>query len=614
MGECTYDIYIHRGMRFRLSGKKCAELRKAAETARSLRNSYIAKCKDGQRRIAGFHRDVQNANLMVLREFDRVCATRGFVYMLYDGTLLGAMRHAGFIPWDDDVDVVMPREHYEKIVGVFNAESRIPSLRARLVSPSRRNVFIKIEAVEEPMICIDVFPFDCYADDLNEAVERRVRDLRQRLVGLVLPDKSPDTTYKHYAALRNKLGMTPVAHDDPECRSVVWPFDKPNCFFLDSKDVFPVRRLDFEGISMPVPANSVRILKDKYGKTANVFPLSMRTHIRCNKPTVERMLNVKRFLRSDPLRLVPLPRRRMDETERLRDRFQTCVRKLISPVFNIITRDTLKEYHLFSRRILRLRADRLLRSHMEAVEMYSRLIQDEIPAPLAGGLLRQSQTASAEALSGVLHVCEREELTVWLWLGSLLGAVRSGAFSHTDTEAVLLMPRADYERFRPLCNAHSDTTGLRAELAFRHGGVATVVAMEGKSRVVAIACDSCPDDWDRNIYARHMADAENKAAIESLKAKNDLDGLYRHHAALRERMGIGLDGDKCHSIFPGWDSPDLFEQCHVLPAKYYAPSVKMRFECLDVPVPADHDIVLTSLYGDYVFADCEPGHAMMSIR
>jgi hypothetical protein len=316
------------------------------------------------------------------------------------------------------------------------------------------------------------------------------------------------------------------------------------------------------------------------------------------------MLNVKRFLRADPLLCpVPLPRRRMDATERLRDRFLTRVRSLIAPVFNVLTRDTLKEYRIFSRSIFRLRADRVMLGHMEAIAMYSRLIQDETPVPIAGGLLRQSQTASVEALAGVLRVCGEEGLTCWLWLGSLLGAARNGAFPATDREATLLMPRADYERFRPLCNAFPRATGLRAELAFRHGGVATVVAMEGKPRVVVIPCDSCPDDWDRRIYAKCMADTANRAAIESLKTENDLDGLYRHFASLRERMGIGLGGNTSRSIFPGWDCPDLFGRCHVLEAEYYAPSAKMRFECLDVPVPADHDIVLTSLYGDYQYLD-----------
>ncbi len=52
--------------------------------------------------------------LDLLIKFDFVCKKYSLTYFLADGTLLGAARHQGFIPWDDDIDVSMPREDYEK--------------------------------------------------------------------------------------------------------------------------------------------------------------------------------------------------------------------------------------------------------------------------------------------------------------------------------------------------------------------------------------------------------------------------------------------------------------------------------------------------------------------
>jgi len=65
---------------------------------------------------------VHEANLKMLKEIDRICRTHDIQYMLDSGTLLGAVRHKGFIPWDDDVDVVFTRENYEQFARVVRKE------------------------------------------------------------------------------------------------------------------------------------------------------------------------------------------------------------------------------------------------------------------------------------------------------------------------------------------------------------------------------------------------------------------------------------------------------------------------------------------------------------
>ena len=63
-------------------------------------------------------RKAQLASVDVLNEFDRVCRENGLVYWLDFGTLLGAVRHKGFIPWDDDIDVSMPLADWQKFKSI----------------------------------------------------------------------------------------------------------------------------------------------------------------------------------------------------------------------------------------------------------------------------------------------------------------------------------------------------------------------------------------------------------------------------------------------------------------------------------------------------------------
>lgn len=113
--------------------------------------------------------ETKKIQLDILDAVDQFCKSNGLHYSLAFGTLLGAVRHGGYIPWDDDIDLAMPREDYEKFKETFN----VPNYR--VLSPNNPkeylHPFLKVEnsmtfqEEDIAMNCeigvnIDIFPVD----------------------------------------------------------------------------------------------------------------------------------------------------------------------------------------------------------------------------------------------------------------------------------------------------------------------------------------------------------------------------------------------------------------------------------------------------------------------
>ena len=90
-------------------------------------------------------RKTQLVELQILKEFKRICAENNLRYFAIGGTCIGAIRHQGFIPWDDDIDVAMPYEDYRKFLSIANNELRSPyELYDPRISEHWRFNFIKV--------------------------------------------------------------------------------------------------------------------------------------------------------------------------------------------------------------------------------------------------------------------------------------------------------------------------------------------------------------------------------------------------------------------------------------------------------------------------------------
>jgi len=243
-------------------------------------------------------RRAQLRMLDMLRFIDGVCTKNNIKYWIDSGTLLGAARHGGYIPWDDDTDICMPKADYQKFKqimltqnvssefvlqcdetdkGFFSPWDVLRDLKSEYIQDSALHNIRKFKGVQ-----VDIF----YQDDkVYEFARKWMITLYKKMVLRVISSKSwKAKLLKPFLRINYRIFkycLTPILHllHPKENEYYRMPYGASFKSIRFKKNIYPLQRVEFEGGYFSAPANVDAYLKDIYGDWQQVPDIDhIQTH------------------------------------------------------------------------------------------------------------------------------------------------------------------------------------------------------------------------------------------------------------------------------------------------------------------------------------------------
>lgn len=258
-------------------------------------------------------KDIQKVQLEVLLEFDRICKKNNIRYQLFAGTLLGCIRHEGFIPWDDDIDVCMLREDYDKFIDLCKSElSPMYFLQTYETDKNyimqfakiRKNNTIFMEKATSKCkihqgVYIDIFPLDKVQPNsllgklqqkilyilgrlnltrikdiclnIDNEFEKKIGLVLNKIVNLLPKSIINNLQNRVCTMLNNKVNIEYVSHLTNGASSI-----RLKKYMINKNEFYNIIEGKFEGYEFPIPQNYDRVLSNLFGDYMKLPPKESR--------------------------------------------------------------------------------------------------------------------------------------------------------------------------------------------------------------------------------------------------------------------------------------------------------------------------------------------------
>lgn len=216
-------------------------------------------------------RILQECDTLFLAIFDKVCMSNNIQYWISWGTLLGAVRHKGFIPWDDDTDVCMLREDFERALKLLPIEMSKLGFDVQYDSKYPLATMGFGYKHYKTGVWIDIFPIDTYKwdDECNstEILNKKLDIYHEQWI----KKKKNTMSCEEITDVKKKIlpGLCDYKNSDIAFENV--EFFKRHIFYNKSA-LLPIRRMKFGDIELNGPNNPDEILKTVYGNNYMDFP------------------------------------------------------------------------------------------------------------------------------------------------------------------------------------------------------------------------------------------------------------------------------------------------------------------------------------------------------